>query len=268
MLGQHGYRRLWSDFVLDIYGGVTPPLNADAPATGTKLVRITVGSNAVTQPFSAMQPNPVSPEYINTITVATEAGQNTKTTILNVTVDGVGPTSYTYTINTGGPDTSTWLYTLNLAHFFSMNIPQIAFIPYAALGIVARGLPGLAVTLADGGGTSGSPALTIPTGGSILQPASRSGQYTLQMGLPSGGTLAKTTDVWSGVGLATGVATYGRLVLPADDAAQTGSGNSWEIRAQGAIATSGAEITMSNTTITQGATTTVDAASITKPTGA
>jgi hypothetical protein len=245
MMGAMSYRHLWSDFVLDLYGGVTPPATADAAATGTKLVRITVGSNALTTTYSVAQ--------IYTAVLANRTAANTVK--FNVTVDGVGPTTYTYTFSAS--DSSDLIAAVNVARWLKLNVPQISAIAYAGLSLVIQGLPGLSVTIADGSGTT---AVTVTS----IQASSRSGIYTLQFGPPVSGVINKTSDVWSGVGLATGVASYGRLVLPTDDGALT----STEIRAQGAVATSGAEITMSNTTITSGATTTVDAANITKPTGA
>lgn len=241
-------RKALSDFVLDLYGGSTPPASADAAATGSKLCRITVGSGAVT---STMR----STAQVYTGVMANRTNGNTVE--IEVTVDGVGPTTWTYTFVTA-VDSSDVIAARNVARYIEDNVPQIQAIPYAALSIVFKcKIDGLALTLADGTGTT---AITIVQ----IEAASRASIYTLQFGPPTAGVISKTVDVWSGLGLVTGVATYGRLVLPTDD----GTLLATAIRAQGAVATSGTEITMSNTTITLGATSTVDAASITKVTGA
>jgi len=246
MSGQGSTRKMFSDFCIDLYSG-TPPANADAAAPGVKLARISVGSNAIATLNSVAQ--------ISTLVLANRTSGNTVK--VNVTVDGVGPTTYTYTF-ASGVDTSDLIAAVNVARWLDGNVPQIVCVPYAGLSIAVRcQIAGLSLTLADGSGTT---AVTITS----LQAASRSGIYTLQFGPPTAGVIQKTADVWSGVGLATGVAGYGRLVMPNDDGQLT----STEIRAQGAVSTSGAEITMSNTTITLGATSTIDGASITKVTGA
>ncbi len=240
-------RKVFSDFVLDIYGGSTPPASADAAATGTKLCRITVGSGAVTSTMRS-----TAQAYTGVMANRTLAN----TVKINVTVDGVGPTTWTYTFAAG--DSSDYIAARNVARYIEDNVPQIQAIGYAGLSIVFKcKIDGLALTLADGTGTT---AITITS----LEANSRTSIYTLLFGAPAAGVISKNSDVWSGVGLVTGVATYGRLVLPTDDATLS----STQIRAQGAIATSGSEITMSNTTITLGATSTVDGASITKVTGA
>jgi hypothetical protein len=182
---------------------------------------------------------------------------NANTVKINVTVDGVGPTTWTYTFVTA-TDSSDVIAARNVARYIEDNVPQIQAIVYAGLSIVFKcKIDGLTLTLADGTGTT---AITITQ----VEAAARTSIYTLQFGAPAAGIISKTSDVWSGVGLVGGVATYGRLVLPTDDATLSTT----QIRAQGLVATSGAEITMSNTTVTVGATSTVDAASITMPTGA
>lgn len=249
MSGGWPTRKAFSDFVLDLYGGSAPPASADAAATGTKLCRITVGSGAVTATMR-------STSQIYTAVAADRTNANTIK--LNITIDGVGSTTWTYTIATAGFDSSDLLLAVGIARYLEDNVPQIQAIAYAGKSLVIKcKIDGLALTVADGSGTT---AITVTS----LQSAARASIYTLLFGPAVAGVISKSSDVWSGVGLVTGVATYGRLVLPTDDATLSTT----QIRAQGAVSTSGAEITMSNTTITLGATSTVDAASITKPSGA
>jgi hypothetical protein len=76
------------------------------------------------------------------------------------------------------------------------------------------------------------------------------------------GVLSKDADeVWSGEGLADGTAGWFRMY---DNAAVAGASTS-EIRLDGSVATSGGQFNMSNTSITDGGTTTVDSASLTMP---
>jgi hypothetical protein len=75
------------------------------------------------------------------------------------------------------------------------------------------------------------------------------------------GVLSKAADVWSGVAGATGTASYFRLVVNTD----TGVSSTTEIRLQGTVGTTGADINMSTVTITSGATQTIDTWDLTQP---
>lgn len=79
----------------------------------------------------------------------------------------------------------------------------------------------------------------------------------------SGGVLAKSTsETWSGVVALSGAATYYRHVAASD----TGASSTTQARLQGEIATAGAELNLSSTTLTSGATQTVDYYSVALPT--
>lgn len=76
------------------------------------------------------------------------------------------------------------------------------------------------------------------------------------------GVLAKSTsETWSGEGLANGTAGWFRMY---DNDAVTGASTT-EIRLDGSIATSGAQLNMTNTAITDGGTTTIDSVALTFP---
>jgi len=84
----------------------------------------------------------------------------------------------------------------------------------------------------------------------------------LNFGAVSEGAIAKETgEVWSGAASATGTAGWFRFY---DNGVDTGA-SSTAIRFDGAIATSGAQLNMSNTAITSGGTTTIDTVAITLP---
>jgi hypothetical protein len=75
------------------------------------------------------------------------------------------------------------------------------------------------------------------------------------------GVLSKAADIWSGVAGATGTASYFRLVVNTD----TGVLSTTEIRLQGTVGTSGADINMSTVSIQSGATQTIDTWDLTQP---
>ncbi len=76
------------------------------------------------------------------------------------------------------------------------------------------------------------------------------------------GVMSKRSTTWDGIGLADGTAGYFRYCASTADA--HGSSTT-EVRVQGSVATSGAELNMSSTSITSAATTTVDTFDITMP---
>lgn len=244
--GEGSTRKMLEDCVLDIYGGVSgAPATADEAPTGTKLVRVTKASGAV---VSTDRSTP----RVYKITIPNHTTGNT--CIVNVTVDGVGPTSYTYMI-LAADDTDVKV-AIKVARMLN-DIPQLMAIAdqdAAAPSVVwVQGrIDGLDLTLADGGGTT---TLTV----TAKQAASR--MNTLYFGPPTGGVLTKSSDIWSGVNLATNVAAYFRIVLPSDSAILSTT----DPRVQGAVGTSGTELILSNTQLTIGATTTITAGQITLP---
>jgi hypothetical protein len=76
------------------------------------------------------------------------------------------------------------------------------------------------------------------------------------------GVLSKSTNTWDGVAVETGTAGYFRYCASTADANGTSTS---ELRIQGAVSTSGAELNMSSTSISSAATTTIDTFDITMP---
>ena len=76
------------------------------------------------------------------------------------------------------------------------------------------------------------------------------------------GVLSKQIGTWDGIALQTGTAGYFRFCASVADDHSTSTS---EIRIQGAVSTSGAELNMSSTAITSAATTTIDTFDITMP---
>lgn len=84
---------------------------------------------------------------------------------------------------------------------------------------------------------------------------------TLNFGPASEGEIEKTSDTWSGVVATSGVMGYFRIVQVDDD----GTESTTQLRAQGAISTSGAEMNADNLSITAGKTHVVSDYSFTLP---
>jgi hypothetical protein len=110
------------------------------------------------------------------------------------------------------------------------------------------------------------------TGTLLVTITQNSGSFTpgtetngLLFGNVAAGILSQESgQIWSGVAVATGTAGWFRIY---DNAAVTGVSTTAK-RCDGAVATSGAQLNMSNTAITSGGTTTIDAALVTLPAAA
>lgn len=117
-------------------------------------------------------------------------------------------------------------------------------------------------------GTQPATADAAETGTKLLRITVSSGAFAaaaptngLLFGAPMAGVISKNTDVWSGVGLASGTAGWWRLY---DNAYTTGLSTS-AIRMDGNCATSGGDLNMASLAVTLAATTTIDSFAITQP---
>ncbi len=113
---------------------------------------------------------------------------------------------------------------------------------------------GAAPSIADDAAT-GTLLVTIDT-------ASGSGFDLFFLNTAVSGVLSKSANTWDGVAVATGTAGYFRYCASTSD---TNLLSTTELRIQGAVSTSGAELNMSSTAITSAATTTIDTFDITMP---
>ncbi|KJU83825.1 hypothetical protein MBAV_003985 [Candidatus Magnetobacterium bavaricum] len=101
-----------------------------------------------------------------------------------------------------------------------------------------------------------------PTGTLLCTIYSDGSAAGLTFGDSSAGVLAKTVgETWSGTAVATGTAGWFRLVAPSDG----GSSSQTDERLDGSVATSGAQLNMSSTSISSGAVQTISTFSITMP---
>jgi len=87
----------------------------------------------------------------------------------------------------------------------------------------------------------------------------------LNFGAASGGVISKSgSEVWSGVAVATGTAGWFRYCANGTDS-EPSDADTTRKSFDGAIATSGAQLNMASTSITSGATTTIDSFAVTLP---
>ncbi len=181
---------------------------------------------------------------------------NGETFKFNVTVDGVGPTIYTYT-NT--PDLDLDGVTLKIAEMLN-DIPQLDAIATSDVGdgeIFVKGrIDGLNFTLSNEG--SGTGTIT-----SITENEAAVRSDALSFGPASAGVISKTAaEVWSGVVVRDGTAGYFRLVTTADDALLSTT----QPRVQGTVASSGAELIARGSAVMElGATVTCNSFQVTFP---
>jgi len=113
-------------------------------------------------------------------------------------------------------------------------------------------------------GSAPADANTATTGTLLvtINSSTGSGFHCYFQNTASSGTMSKRGNTWDGVAVATGTAGYFRYCAnTSDDNGATTTG----VRLQGAVATSGSELNMSSTSITSGATTTIDTFDITMP---
>lgn len=110
------------------------------------------------------------------------------------------------------------------------------------------------------GGQPSSPDYT-ETGTKLLRVTVSSGTAGITFGTAAVGTLPKSADVWSGVIEVAGVAGYFRLYGTGGTSGSSAS----EVRMDGNAGVSGADLVLSNSTLTLGATLTIDEFSLTVP---
>ena len=248
--GGGSLRKAFQDCELEIWSGA-PPATADIANSGTLLCTVTKSSGTTT----------LRPGWgeVNIVTVTSHAPG--ETFAFDVTI---------------GSETlvSTNIYT---------NTPDAGTVNEVAL-ILARLFEQVGCS-ACATGTSGAIYVMAPSGKSLLIAlhagmtgtiaavsdaviAADAGSECLHFGPPTAGIISKDSATWSGLNAATGVAGYFRFIQPGDvghgDAAAHGLSTT-ALRIQGAVSTSGAEMNLSNTTLTASATTTIDAGSFTEP---
>ena len=145
LTGEGSLRKAFEDAVLNIYSGAAPA-NADDAPTGVLLARITKASGALAAGARS------TPKRYKVVIGSHAEGQ---TFPIALTVDGAGPTTFTYT-NT--PDAGDVEAVAKAIARMLNDLPQLMAIAEGANGAfyVQSRIDGLDFTLADAGGGTGT----------------------------------------------------------------------------------------------------------------
>lgn len=242
---QHGsLKKAFQGGKILIYSGAQPS-SADAAPTGTLLCTITKSSGAHTAEVQA------------TGTVTLTGGSSGS--INTVTVDGVniltnGAVAYNTSLTQTAADLAA---AINL----SESSPE-----YTATS------SGAVVTIKAARGAGAAPN-TLVVSATLTTITATYGDMSggvawangLSFDVSSAGTIAKKTgETWTGVNVASGTAGWYRFVGAVADSGVADTTET-EIREDGAIATSGAQLNLTNTTLALDATTTIATWSRTQP---
>ena len=120
-----------------------------------------------------------------------------------------------------------------------------------ALYIYSGAIP----TDADTTEGSGTLLLTITVASAVMPGGG------ISYATPAGGSITKAAEVWSGVAGASGTAAWFRLY----DSNETTGASTTAVRLDGTVGTSNADLLVTSTSISSGATTTIDSAEFTLP---
>jgi hypothetical protein len=246
---QRAFRRALRDSQIRIYSGA-PPTEANDAVTGVHLVTITKASGAAT---TRSLPDMWRARVMKTGSTGTAISR------LHIRYDPAGVTGATSTIQyTSGTDPTT----KNLDSTLSGLVREINDndFPYTAVKQGSTGQTGwFSVSCDVPGDEINIKGSTLVTG--AIQSWNDSRGNWIYFNAPATGTVSKTTDVWSGSIITSGVAGYFRIVTADDDGTHSHS----QVRIQGSVSTSGAEMNLTNTSLVAGTTLTIDSAAVTLP---
>lgn len=240
LLAKGSLNQAFAGGVLDVYTG-TQPLSADAAATGTKLVTFTNASGTWTAETPAT----------GTITLAGSAGSVDTVT---VGAKNILDTAVAF-------DTDLTTTAENLAAALNASALNNDFDATSAAAVVTLTTrPGRAVQYNSVALSATLTTMTATYANFASGVASANG---LLFDVAEGGILTKrTAQTWTGVAVASGTAGWYRLRGPLAD---SGAASTTLLRLDGSIGASGANLTMSPTTMTSGATQTLASFSPTIP---
>ena len=236
--GGLGFAAMFNRGVLDVYSG-TQPASADAAVTGTLLGRVTVASGALTAETQAS----------GTITITGGAGSVATVTVgtFNIIPDGAVP------YNTSAAQTAA-----DLCDAINRN------------GFYTAAVAGAVVTIKPrpGAGAAHNGYVVTSTGGVTATYTNMAGGVASANGLyfaaPVGGSVSKA-GVWSFNGIAAGTAGWFRLQASVADAGGIILAAPYLPRMDGSVATSGADLNLSNIVIAVGAPSTIDTFTVAFP---
>lgn len=240
LLGEGSLRKAFEDCVIKIYSG-SPPASADSAVTGVHLVTITTDGLAVNAGDRS------TPKiYQIAISGTPDAGD-----VVKLLVDSV---AYNYTLL--AEDDTLDKVAAKVARMLN-DIDYLDAIPSMnndGLLYVKSRIDGEDFTITENTSTG----ITV----TVTQKQAASRKNTLYFDKASSGAIVKPSGAtWKGTVLTSGVAGYFRIVRTDDD----GGESTTQIRAQGAVSTSGAELNLSNISLTAGTTITIDSFSMNLP---
>jgi len=244
LLAYGSVREALKDSQMKIYSGAAPA-SADDPVTGVLLAIVTKASGAVSAGERSTY---------NTWKLVLDGDHGEGDTCkITINHNGNGAVAYTYTNTPDAGDADA--VRLKVVEMIN-DVGFLRAIPADSADneiYVTCRVPGDVVVIADNTGT-----ITVtPT-----ETDEEARADTLWFDeTPSSGALSKSSDTWSGLVLVSGVAGYFRLVTSDDD----GTSSSTQLRLQGAVSTSGAELNLSSTSLVSGTTLTIDTFSISLP---
>lgn len=245
-----------SNAVLKVYTG-TQPASADAAPTGTLLCTYSSSSGAITRETLAVGSLTITAAASGTLDTLklTPAGPGTAIDILGgaVTADG------------------TVAGTATLAATSINDNPANLYVTASTTGasgvITLTAKPGTGATLNTWAVTATSTTVTTNSGaGAVDMTGGVAAVNGLKWGNATAGVLSKkSTQTWSGVAVATGTAGWFRIEAAVTDSGALDSTETYK-RIDGAVSTSGAQLNLSNTSIANTATQTIDTFTITENT--
>jgi hypothetical protein len=228
---------------LKIYSG-SQPATADAAPTGTLLATITDASGAHTQEVRAT----------GTVLLSGSSGSVSALTVNALAAIGAAVPFNTSLTQTAA-DLAAAVNDYNSVPKITASSSGATVTLYAPQGVGAG---------ANGWVVDSTTSTLVGTDGNMASGVTA--VNGLKFGTPAAGVMDKlAAQSWSGVAGSTGTAGWFRLEGPVADSAALDSTES-QIRMDGAISTSGAQLNMSSTSITASATQTITSFPITLPT--
>ena len=236
-----GFASIFNHGTIEIYNG-TQPVTADSASTGRVLLGIVSNaSGAVTKETRATGSITITGGSVSVATL-TVGG-------FNIIPDGAVPYN-----------TSTTQTASDLCDAINRN------------GVMQASVTGAVVTITPmpGAGAAYNGLVVTSTGSVVATYANMASGASpangLILGQPATGVVGKSAgQVWSFNGIAVGTAGWFRFVASAADAGAAISAAPYLARMDGSVATSGADLNLSNISIAIGAPSTVDSFNVTVP---
>ena len=255
ILEGRGLKHEMSNAVLKLYTG-TQPSSADAAPTGTLLCTYSASSGAITREVRALGALTLSGTSGTADTIKlTPAGPGTAIDILGGAVTSDGTVAGTATLCAAAINNNPANIYVTASTNGSDGVITLTARPGLGTALNTWAVTGTGTTISFG---------TLVDMGSVT--AGVAAANALRWGDAAAGVLTKlSTQTWSGVAGATGTAGWFRIEAATTDSLALDSAELYK-RIDGSVATSGGELNLSNTSITNTATQTIDTFSITENT--